>query len=136
MRGQNDRAIATVSTALTMFRELGDRPGEARALNSLGELALAVGAVGQARSRHDQALVIVKSMNAPREQARALEGLGRCHIREAQPVPGCDLLRQALAIYEQMKPPQAQRIEEILTSLGELEPDKAGHLPREAGEPV
>ena len=129
--GQWAVAVSSVTAALDMYHDLGDRPGEARALNSLGELAAAAGRLEQARDYYQRALEIARSM-APREEARALEGLGRYRIGCSDREHGADLLRQALFIYQQIRPPQAERIERIRSDLGSF--DEAD--PRQAAPPA
>jgi len=59
-----------------MFRDLGNRLGQAEALNRLGELSSRTSATGQAREHHTRALAIARDIGVPSEEARALEGLG------------------------------------------------------------
>ena len=55
-----------------------------------------------------------RDINTPVEEARALEGIGRCHIQEGNPGQGAADLRQALAIYRRIGAPEAQRVETTL----------------------
>jgi hypothetical protein len=50
------------------------------------------------------------------EEARALEGIGRCHLQDGDTVAGIARLRQALSIYKRIGAPGAQRIQQILLS--------------------
>jgi Tfp pilus assembly protein PilF len=52
------------------------------------------------------------------EQARALEGIGRCHLRQEQPGPAASRLREALAIYQRIGSPRAQDVETTLRDSG------------------
>ena len=97
-----------------MFRDLGDRIGEAETLNSLGELRSRTSDTQQARGHHDQALAIARDLGAPQEEARALEGIGRCHLQEGNRGEGAAKLLQALAIYQRIGAPEAQRVQETL----------------------
>jgi integrase len=67
-------------------------------------------------SHYDRALSIARDISAPVEQARALEGIGRCHRQEANPDQGSAHLRQALEIYRRIGAPEARRVETILRS--------------------
>jgi len=63
-----------------------------------------------ARARHDQALAIATDIAALPEEARALEGLGRCHLRDGEPSQGAALLGRALVIYQRIGSPNARRV--------------------------
>ena len=90
--------------------------GQAEALNSLGELSTRTAASQQARDYHTQALAIARELGVPLEEARALEGIGHCHIQDGNPGEGAAKLRQALAIYQRIGAPDAQRVQETLRS--------------------
>ena len=51
----------------------------------------------------------------PLEEARALEGIGRSHLRDGHPSQAAAFLRQALAIYQRIGTPAARRVQETLT---------------------
>ncbi|HTP16739.1 MAG TPA: helix-turn-helix transcriptional regulator [Streptosporangiaceae bacterium] len=103
-------AAASLSRALELYRDLGDRSGEAEALNNMGELSLA-SAVPGARACYERALTISIGIAAPREEARALEGIGLCHFQDGHSEQGAALLRQARAIYQRIGSPYAKRVE-------------------------
>jgi tetratricopeptide (TPR) repeat protein len=109
-------AAASLTRALELFRDLGERRGEAGTSINLGELRFLCSAYREARSHYDQALSIAREISAPVEQARALEGIGRCHSQEADPGQGSAHLRQALEIYRRIGAPEASRVETILRS--------------------
>jgi tetratricopeptide (TPR) repeat protein len=90
------------------------RLGQAEALNSLGELLSQTADSQQAREHHTQALAIARDPGAPQEEARALEGIGRCDIQDGNPGEGGAKLRQALSIYQRIGAPDAQRVQETL----------------------
>ena len=83
-------------------------------LNSLGELSSRSAASQQARDYHSQALAIARELGAPLEEARALEGIGRCHLQDGNAREGAAQLQQALAIYQRIGAPDAQRVQETL----------------------
>jgi uncharacterized protein HemY len=97
-----------------LFRDLGKRHGEAGALINLGELRFRSSLHREARGYFTQALRIARDINAQAEQARALEGIGRCHSQEGNPGKGSVHLRQALAIYRRIGAPEAKRVEATL----------------------
>jgi hypothetical protein len=88
--------------ALTRFGDLGNRLGQAEALNRLGELATRTADTPQALEHHARALAIARDISAAPEEARALEGLGRAHIHGSNHGKGQDCLRQALTIYQRI----------------------------------
>ena len=100
--GDREQAVGNLRRALELYRDLGDRLGEAQALNHLGELLLALAGAAGARAHHEQALEIASSIGAPVEQAHALEGIGRSHLHDGHPGQAAPPLRQALAIYQQL----------------------------------
>ena len=83
-------------------------------LNSLGELASRTSATSQARDHHSQALAIARQIGAPLQEARALEGIGHSHLRDANPSDATTHLQQALTIYQRIGSPGAQRVKETL----------------------
>ncbi|MDQ4032775.1 MAG: tetratricopeptide repeat protein [Actinomycetota bacterium] len=62
--------------ALTIYRRLGDRRGEAEALRGLGEVERRVGGYAQAREYHSQALSLARELGDRRGEVEALRGLG------------------------------------------------------------
>jgi hypothetical protein len=48
------------------------------------------------------------------EEARALEGIGHSHLRDGNSGEGIAQLQQALAIYQRIGTPGAQRVQETL----------------------
>jgi tetratricopeptide (TPR) repeat protein len=114
LTGDYPSAAASCQRALQLFCDVGDRRGQADALNSLGQLATETADTGQARRHHARALTIARDLDAPLEQARALEGLGRAHLHEGNPREGYDQLCQALTIYQRIGAPAAHRVEETL----------------------
>jgi Tfp pilus assembly protein PilF len=100
-----------LTQALQLFRDLDDRHGQAWASINLGEFLFLSSAYREARSYFTKALVIARDIDTPVEEARALEGIGRCHVREGNPGQGAADLRQALDIYRRSGAPEAQRVE-------------------------
>jgi tetratricopeptide (TPR) repeat protein len=107
-------AAASQQQALRLFRDIGNRLGQAEALNRLGELATRTSAADQARKHHAQALAIARDLSAAPEEARALEGLGRSHLQDGDPGQAAAHLRQALTIYQSIGAPAARRIQKTL----------------------
>ena len=112
--GDYPAAAASHQQALALFGDLGNRLGQAEALNRLGELSLRTSATGQARDQHTQALAIARDIGAAPEEARALEGLGQSHLQDGNPGQAAAHLRQALTIYQRIGAPAARRVQETL----------------------
>ena len=111
-------AIASLEQALALYRDLGVRLGEAKPLNSLGQVLRVSGAIGDARAHHGHALDIAQALRIPLEQARALEGIGVCHLQQGQTGEGGAYLRRALALYRRMGSPDARRVQTSMRTQG------------------
>ena len=101
-----------------MYRDLGNRAGQAEALNYLGEVLSLSGDGQRARDHYARALAIAREINAPLEEARALEGLGHCLLRDGDPVAAAVHWQQALTICQRIGVPDAHRIQETLLQHG------------------
>jgi hypothetical protein len=86
-------------------------------LNSLGELSSRTSATEEARDHHGQALAIARDLGAPREEARALEGIGQSLLPDS-PAEAATWLRDALAIYRRIGAPGARRVLDTLSDHG------------------
>jgi hypothetical protein len=62
----------------------------------------------------DAELAIARDIGDPLQEARALEGIGQCHLRDGNPGDGTSYLRQALTIYQRIRAPAAQRVQGTL----------------------
>jgi tetratricopeptide (TPR) repeat protein len=114
LTGHYPAAAASQQQALALFGDLGNRLGQAEALNRLGELATRTADTAQARERHAQALAIARDLSAAPEEARALEGLGQSHLQDANPGRADAYLQQALTIYQRIGAPAARRIQQTI----------------------
>ncbi|MFI0420475.1 ATP-binding protein [Spongiactinospora sp. 9N601] len=113
-RCEYEQAAEYHRRALEWFTEVGDQDGIVQVHNYMGELLAATTSGEQSYVRFQQALKLARAIGAAREEARALEGIGRCHLREAPPGDAAAVLRQALTIYRRLGTPDAQRIENAL----------------------
>jgi tetratricopeptide (TPR) repeat protein/transcriptional regulator with XRE-family HTH domain len=112
--GDYPAAAASHQQALTLFGDLGNLLGQAEALNRLGELASRTSATGQARKYHAQALAIARDIGTAPEEARALEGFGQAHVQDGNLSEAAACLRSALTIYQRLRSPSAQHVQETL----------------------
>lgn len=85
-------------------------------LNNLGQLALADGNLASAESHYRRALQVATETSSLFEQARALEGTGRCALRAARTSAAAAPLRAALAIYQQLGSPRGEEVAALLRS--------------------
>jgi Flp pilus assembly protein TadD len=100
--------------ALELFREIGDRAGEAEALNGVGAILLATGRTNDARVHYDTALSLADQIGDRDQQARAHDGLGQIFHAAGQPSRARRHWEQALALYAELGVPEA---EEVLAQL-------------------
>jgi len=112
--GDYPAAAAGHQQALALFTDLGNLLGQAEALNRLGELATRTSATGPARDQHTRALAIARDIGAAPEEARALDGIGQAHIHDGNLSEGAAHLRLALTIYQRIKSPSTERVQETL----------------------
>jgi DNA-binding SARP family transcriptional activator/Tfp pilus assembly protein PilF len=110
-------AAASHHEALDVFRDLGDRLGEAETLNSLGELRSRSSASQQAHEYHTQALAIARDLCVPLVEARALEGLALAFGQDGNLTEAAAHLRSALRIYQRLRSPGTQRVQESLRNM-------------------
>ncbi len=114
LTGDHPAATACYEQALERYREVGDRTGEAELLNNMGDLALTFEAPAQAHTHYELALTVAVGITSAHEEARALEGIGQCQLRQGHPDAAAPPLRQALAIYQRLGSANAQRVEKVL----------------------
>jgi len=91
-----------------------DRLGAADVLNSLGELSLRRASSGDGRHYHVQALALAREIGAQREEARALEGIGRCHLHDGHTTDGTTL---RLVVHQRIGAAAARGVEETLATV-------------------
>jgi hypothetical protein len=87
LRGEHGRAADRLGEALTLFRRIGERAGEARVSNSLGDAAASTGRVADARAHHLSALRLAGEIGYRYEQSRAEEGLARLPAADRHQLP-------------------------------------------------
>jgi tetratricopeptide (TPR) repeat protein len=114
LTGDYQSARASLAEALNLSRSLGDRLGEAEALNDMGELSLGSSSPAEAISYHQEALAVATAIASPLEEARAFEGIGQCQIRIGESGDYAASLQQALAVYQKIGSPNAERVKTAL----------------------
>lgn len=117
LTGDYPGAAAAVEEALRVYRELGDRQGEAEAFNEQGTLHRARGNLALAQEAHQRALDLARAIGSSRDEACALAGLGRCALASGAIAQAGTLLRQAHQIFGRIGAAETQ---DIRTELGAL----------------
>ncbi|MFD0315593.1 cyclophane-containing RiPP biosynthesis TPR protein HaaT [Streptomyces flavalbus] len=100
--GEHDGAIEAFERGVAILRGLGDRCGEAELLNHRGTLLLTSGDPAAGRRHFDQALALARDIRCPLEEARSLEGIGRCEWTVDGPGHGVASLRAAVTVYRRL----------------------------------
>ena len=70
--------------SLALCRELDDKPGVARALNSLGTAGMVLGALDEARASYAEALGLHQALGDPRRIVRALASLAEIALLQGR----------------------------------------------------
>jgi tetratricopeptide (TPR) repeat protein len=112
------RAVKHHRRALALFREIGDPPGEADALNCLGEALRASGSMEEAGSLHTDALAVAIDIGDRGEIARAHDGLGEVYRATGNLNLARDHWLRALAVYHDLGVSAAEAVEANLAALG------------------
>lgn len=115
--GRYDDALDHLHRALTISRDTGDRSVETETLNTLGETLLAMGQPTRAIDHHRSALAITEQTADRFEHARALAGIADVLDSDSALDSGTarQHRHQALAIFEALGVPDADRIQKLLT---------------------
>ena len=102
LTGDYPAAAQALEEALGIYRDLGDRGGEAEALNERGTLHRVSGDLAQAEGCHQHALELARAIASSWDEAHALAGLGRCALAAGHAAQAETLLRQALEIFQRI----------------------------------
>lgn len=116
MLGEREGAVEAFGRSLEIQRALGDRCGEAEVLNHWGML-LTSSEPAEAREHFQRALDLARGIHCPLEEARALEGVGRCDLAVDEPARAEGVLRTAVIVYRRLGVSSAaDDIEQLLVS--------------------
>ena len=99
-QGRHPEARTFLARALELYRGLGNRQGEARALTALGSIAYLQRDYDQARQFYQEALAIRRSTGDRTGEGASLTSLAQVVLREGDYSQAERLLRQALAIQQ------------------------------------
>ena len=78
MTGDYPAAAASLARALALYRDLGDQPGQAYALNQLGFVHVLTGDYPAAAASHQQALALARSAGDRLAEATPSSTWARC----------------------------------------------------------
>jgi tetratricopeptide (TPR) repeat protein len=119
LTGDYQGAAQLLERALDLHGDLADRAGEAEVLNHRGTLRrLSSEDLDPAVADHRRALDLARAVHAPLEEARALEGVGRCALARGDTVAARAELQQALTMYQRIGAVEAARLAVDLVDLG------------------
>ena len=115
LTGDYPAAAASRQQALALFRDLGNRRGQADALNDLGVVQQLTGDYPAAAASHQQALDMFRDVGDRHGQAEALNSLGELLSRSSDSRQARDHHAQALAIARDISAPleEARALEGI-----------------------
>jgi tetratricopeptide (TPR) repeat protein len=117
LTGDYPAAARAQEQALSIFRDLGDRGGEAETLNERGTLHRVSGDLAQAEGCHQRALELARAFASSWDEAHALAGLGRCALAVGHAAKAADMLRQALEIFQRIGAAEAAEVSAELEAL-------------------
>jgi len=116
--GNVDAAERAFRASRTLWRRLGDRQGEATALNNLGELARQRGQLDMAERYFEQALPILREVQDRQGEATVLNNLGLVAYGRGQPDAAQSYFAQALDIDREVQNRRGEAT--VLNNLGEV----------------
>ncbi|MDX6390303.1 MAG: hypothetical protein QOJ73_1366 [Streptosporangiaceae bacterium] len=102
MLADYQQAEAHLMAALALYRQAGDRIGEARTHQALNVICEQQDRVGEALRHNEQALILFQTAGHQTGQAQVLNAVGWNHIRLGHPERGQMYCHQALALCQQL----------------------------------
>ncbi len=118
--GQVEKAISYYKQALNISRKLGDRQGEGTDLGNLGNAYRALGQVEQAISYYKKALEISRRFGDRQGEGSGLGNLGNAYRALGQVKKARQYLSQSVAIFEEIKSPNADLVRRWLNHLPDI----------------
>jgi tetratricopeptide (TPR) repeat protein len=116
--GDHRGAVPELRAALDLYRLIGARGSEAWALNHCAAEVAATGDHAQAVALYGDALRIARETHQPDDEARALEGLGECHLEQGDTQTGVVHFEQSLDAFQRIAlAHDAQRVRDRLAGL-------------------
>jgi CHAT domain-containing protein/tetratricopeptide (TPR) repeat protein len=99
---QYQAAIQSLETALNIYREIGDRNGEGKALNNLGIAYSDLGQYQKAIEFYQQSLTITREIGDRNGEGFALGNLGIAYNRLGQYQKAIEFFQQSLTIFREI----------------------------------
>ncbi len=118
--GHLDSATGLLAQALATFREIGDRSGEAMALNRLGDVRRQRGQLAGAQRCLHQALAVWAELKAPVGRARTLQSLGDVHLAAGVFEAAAHAWSQALETFREVGSTEGEELAERIREVTEL----------------
>jgi tetratricopeptide (TPR) repeat protein len=115
--GDHYQAVACARAAVHAFRELGDRHGEAIALDSLGTAYHHLGQHAQALACCQRALEVVRELGDRSAQAGILFNVGDAHHAAGHDDAARTAWTEALTTLDEQNPVQVGRLRARLSTL-------------------
>ncbi|MDQ3151707.1 MAG: tetratricopeptide repeat protein, partial [Actinomycetota bacterium] len=91
-----------LTQALPIHRQIGDRLGEANAIQALGDVARMQARYDEAAQRYEQALPIYRQIGARLGEANAIKALGDVALAQDRYQDAAQRYEQALPVYRQI----------------------------------
>jgi CHAT domain-containing protein/Flp pilus assembly protein TadD len=114
-RSQFRAALESWQEAIGIYRQLGDRQGEASSLGNLGNAYHGLGQYEKAIELHQQSLVLFQKLGDRPGEASSLGNLGSAYHSLGQYEKAVELHQQSLALFRELKDLQGEA-----SSLGSL----------------
>ncbi|MFE6765333.1 BTAD domain-containing putative transcriptional regulator [Streptomyces sp. NPDC057689] len=115
--GRLDEAAERLLEALDVFRDSRQRLWEGMTLYRLAEVDLSAGRPAQAGANAEQALTVLRGIGGEWRRGHVLTTLGRALLGIGQTGRAEVCWREALAIYEELRSPEAAELRELLAPL-------------------
>ncbi|MDQ3899170.1 MAG: tetratricopeptide repeat protein, partial [Actinomycetota bacterium] len=127
--GPWDQALTLHHTALNAARKIGDRHGEATALNNLGDVQHLTGDYHDAITNLEQSVLLYRDLDDRRGRANALNNLGLVHYLTDNPTNATAALEQSLLLYRDVGDRHGQA--NALSNLGLVQRQTQHYRPRD-----
>jgi tetratricopeptide (TPR) repeat protein len=105
--GDYRKAIEYHKQHLAVSREIGNRQGESASLGNLGQVYDTLGDYRKAIEYNEQSLRTSREIGNPQGEGKSLDNLGNIYYRLGEKDRACNLLKEALVIYEAIESPNA-----------------------------
>ncbi|MFE5240902.1 MULTISPECIES: AfsR/SARP family transcriptional regulator [unclassified Streptomyces] len=112
--GRTDLALATLTDAMSIFRDSRQQLWHGMTLFRLAELHLAIRQPANAASHAEQALVILRGIGGEWRRGNVLVALGRALVGIGQTDRAQVCWSEALSIFEDLGSPEADSVRELL----------------------